>query len=146
MLQVLLCHLFLLIHEVIVQFFDNFNISPSFPLIFSHENSLHLIVSSVRSCCCCYSVASDTFETLWTPSSPPGSSVHGISQATILERTAISFFRESSPPRDRTCISCISRQILYPRTPWEVPGMLLRTGIYCVKKSRIQSIPVRLLL
>ena len=35
-LQVLLCHLFLLIREVIVQFFDNFNISPFFPLIFSH--------------------------------------------------------------------------------------------------------------
>ena len=145
MLQVLLCHLFLLIHEVIFQFFDNFNISPSFPLIFSHENSLHLIVSSVRSCCC-YSVASDTVETLWTLSSPPGTSVHGISQATILERAAISFFRESSPPRDRTCISCISRQILYPRTPWEVPGMLLHTGIYYVKKSRIQSVSVRLLL
>ena len=35
-LQVLLCHLFLLIHEVIVQFFGNFNISPFFPLTFSH--------------------------------------------------------------------------------------------------------------
>ena len=78
-LQVLLCHLFLLIHEVIVQFFDNFNISP-----FSHESSLYLIVSWVCSCCFCCSVVSDTFEILWTLSSPPSSSVCGISQATML--------------------------------------------------------------
>ena len=45
--------------------------------------------------------------------SPPGSSVHRISQASLLEWFAISFFRASSPPRDWTCISCIDRQILY---------------------------------
>ena len=32
--------------------------------------------------------------------SPPGSSVHGIFQARILEWVAISFSRGSSPPRD----------------------------------------------
>ena len=32
--------------------------------------------------------------------SPPGSSVHGILQAKILEWVAISFSRASSPPRD----------------------------------------------
>ena len=46
--------------------------------------------------------------------SPPGSSVHGIVQATILEWVAISFSRGSSWPRDRTCVFCIDRQILYP--------------------------------
>ena len=45
--------------------------------------------------------------------SPQGSSVHGISQARILEWVAISFCRGSSWPRDRTGISCIARQILY---------------------------------
>ena len=40
--------------------------------------------------------------------SPPGSSVHGISQARILEWVAISSSRESSPPRDQTQISCTS--------------------------------------
>ena len=45
--------------------------------------------------------------------SPPGSSVHGISQATMLEWGAISFSRGSSPPRDRTLVSCIYRWILY---------------------------------
>ena len=55
--------------------------------------------------------------------SPPGSSVHGISQARILELAAISYSRGSSQPRGRTCNSCISyisRQILYHSTmPWE---------------------------
>ena len=38
--------------------------------------------------------------------SPPDSSVHGISQARILERVAIPFSRRSSQPRDGTCVSC----------------------------------------
>ena len=37
--------------------------------------------------------------------SPPGSSVHGILQARILEWVAISFSRGSSRPRDRTQVS-----------------------------------------
>ena len=40
--------------------------------------------------------------------SPPGSSVHGISQARILEWVAISFSRGSSRPRDWTCVSYIA--------------------------------------
>ena len=38
----------------------------------------------------------------------PGSSVHGILQARILEWVAISFSRRSSQPRDWTCVSCIA--------------------------------------
>ena len=48
--------------------------------------------------------------------SQPGSSVHGIFQARILECVAISFSRGSSRPRDWTrvpYISCIGRQVLY---------------------------------
>ena len=45
--------------------------------------------------------------------SPPGSSVHGILQATVLEWVAISFSWGSSRPRDWTCVSCIGRWILY---------------------------------
>ena len=45
--------------------------------------------------------------------SPPGSSVHRILQARILEWVAMSSFRRSSQPRDRTCVSCIDRQVLY---------------------------------
>ena len=44
--------------------------------------------------------------------SPPGSSVHGILQAGILEWVAVSYSRGSSRPRDRTCVSCVGRQIL----------------------------------
>ena len=46
----------------------------------------------------------------------PGSSVHRILQARILEGVAMSFSRRSFPPRDRTgvsCSSCIGRRVLY---------------------------------
>ena len=39
----------------------------------------------------------------------PGSSVHGISQAGLLEWVAISSTRESSQPRDWTPVSCIGQ-------------------------------------
>ena len=39
--------------------------------------------------------------------SPPGSSIHGIFQARVLEWVAIFFSRRSSRPRDRTRVSCI---------------------------------------
>ena len=38
----------------------------------------------------------------------PGSSVHGIFQARVLDWVAISFSRGSSQPRDRTRVSCIA--------------------------------------
>ena len=40
--------------------------------------------------------------------SPPGSSVHGIIQARVLEWVAIAFSRGSSQPRDWTRVSCIA--------------------------------------
>ena len=39
--------------------------------------------------------------------SPPGSSVHGISQARILEWVAISSSRRPSGPRDQICTFCL---------------------------------------
>ena len=56
--------------------------------------------------------------TLWDPMdySPPGSSVHGILQARIMEWAAISISRGSSQPRDRTRfsgISCNGRWIFF---------------------------------
>ena len=49
--------------------------------------------------------------TLWNAMdcSPPGSSVHGISQARILEWVAFSFSRVSSWPMDQTHVSCTGR-------------------------------------
>ena len=46
----------------------------------------------------------------------PGSSVHGILQAKILEWVAVPSSRGPSRPRDRTCVSwvfCIGRWVLY---------------------------------
>ena len=62
-------------------------------------------------CCCC--LVAKLCPTLWDPMdcSPPGSSVHGISQARILECIAISFSRGSSQPSDQTHVSCIGMQI-----------------------------------
>ena len=54
--------------------------------------------------------------------------VHGIFQARILERVAISYSRGSSRLRDRTrvsCVSCISRRILYH---WAHLGSLTSWG------------------
>ena len=45
--------------------------------------------------------------------SPPGSSVHGIFQARLLEGVAIPFSRGPFQPRDWTQVSCSVRQILY---------------------------------
>ena len=57
--------------------------------------------------------------------SPPGSSVHGISQARILEWVAVSSSRGPSPPRDRTwvsCVSCITDRFFTTEPPGESPG------------------------
>ena len=54
--------------------------------------------------------------------SPPGSSVHEILQARVLEWVAISSSRGSSQPRDGTqvsCDSCIGRWILYHCATWK---------------------------
>ena len=67
--------------------------------------------------------------------SPPGSAVHGISQARIPEWVAISYSRGPSPPRDRTqvfCISCIDRWILYYRATWKAPRFIV---VFPVTKS-----------
>ena len=42
----------------------------------------------------------------------PGSSVHGIFQAIVLEGIAIPFSRGSSQPRDQTLVSCIAGRFL----------------------------------
>ena len=69
-------------------------------------------------CSCCFSqlVVSDSFETPWTVAWQ-APSVHGISQARILEWVSISFSRGSSWPRDKTCVSCIGRWIFSTKPP-----------------------------
>ena len=99
----------------------------------------------VRVCLCVScSVMSDSCDP--RNCSPPVSSVHGILQARILEWVSISFSRGSSPPRNRTPVSCIVGGSLplsqqgdqgygitntlvdsdvggtYQSTAWEMPG------------------------
>ena len=69
--------------------------------------------------CVCYVCAKllQLYPTLCDPMdcSPPGSSVHGILQARILEWVAMPSSRGSSQPRDQThisYISCIGGQFL----------------------------------
>ena len=47
----------------------------------------------------------------------PGSSVHRISQTGMLELVAISFFRGSSRPRDRTYVSCLAGRFVTTESP-----------------------------
>ena len=62
------------------------------------------------SCVCVCVLVAQLCPTLCDPMdcNPPGSSVHEIFQARILEWVAISFSRGSSQPRDRTRVSCIA--------------------------------------
>ena len=56
--------------------------------------------------------------------SPPGSSVHGISQASILRWVAISFSKGSSQPRNRTWVAMQvlhCRRVLYLLSHWGSP-------------------------
>ena len=53
----------------------------------------------------------------------PGSSLHGILQARVLEWVAISFFRGSSQPRDGTWVSCIPGRRFNLWATREVPDL-----------------------
>ena len=94
---------------------------------FSHPNDLEFCKPS----CCfifvpCYETLSKLFNmstfwkvNVWVAQSCPTlcnpwtvASVHGISQARILEWVAFPFFRGSSWPRDGTWVSCIARGFL----------------------------------
>ena len=77
-------------------------------------------------CCCC--LVTKSCPALWdsVDCSPPGSSVHGISQVRILECIAISFSKGSSWPGDQTRLSCTGRRILYHWATREAPWSLTK--------------------
>ena len=88
------------------------------------------LFSSFLEVCC---LVTKSCPTLCDPMdcSLPGSSVHGILQARILEWVAIPFSRRSSWPRDQTHVSCIGRWILNhlsclgsPLSAWSDPAVL----------------------
>ena len=65
--------------------------------------------------------------------SPPGSSVHGISQAGILEWVTISFSRGSSQPWDQTHVSWNGRWILLPHTHTHTHTCVKVKSLSCVQ-------------
>ena len=75
--------------------------------------------------------------------SPPGSSVHGILQARILEWVAIPFFRGSSQPRGRTRVSHIVDRFFTVRATWEAPKVpypsLTKWVASCPKLGQVYS-------
>ena len=74
--------------------------------------------------------------------SPPGSSVHGVFQARILEWVAIPLSRVSSWPRDQTRISCICRWILYCWATWETSGIHHSSYLFCVFYTPLKHLNV----
>ena len=80
-----------------------------------------------------HSVMSNSYDPM--DYSPPGSSIHRILQARILEWVANPFSRGSSQPRDRTHVSCM--QILYYLN--HQGSLILLQGIYPRKKKTLIS-------
>ena len=68
----------------------------------------------------------------WDPTdySPPGSSVHGIHQARVLEWAVMSFSREAFPSRDRTQVSCFAGRLF---TVWGTREAQQRQMWVCAK-------------
>ena len=94
------------------------------PYTSRYSNSCLLSAGFSVCVCVCVCVHAQLCPTLCdhTDCSLPGSSVHRIFQARILEWPAISSPRQSSWPRDGTWVSCIScdcRHILYHCATWE---------------------------
>ena len=95
----------------------------------STTSSLHWIF--ILDIHCFKSLVTESCLTLCSPAdcSPPGSSIHGILQARILECVAISFSWVSSWPRDWTLVSCIAGRFF---TVWATRVKQNRMSIlYC---------------
>ena len=71
----------------------------------------------------------------------PGSSVHGTSQARILEWVAIPSSRGSSRPRDRTRVSlpALAGKFFTTSTPWEARPSVYYTSINSIYMTQLAS-------
>ena len=80
-------------------------------------------------------VVTQSCPTLWDPMDcrPPGSSVHGILQARILEWLAISFSRGSSRPRDQTWVFHITGRCFTSEPPGKLNIHIQRNTIQPLK-------------
>ena len=77
--------------------------------------STRLLPQAVCVCACVHALSSSVTPTLCDPMDHglPGTSVHGVSHARILECVAFSYSKGSSRPRYWPHVSCISRRILH---------------------------------
>ena len=69
--------------------------------------------------------------------SPPGSSVHGILQARILEWVSISFSRGSSQPRNRAWVFCIAGRFF---TNWAIREAVIQGKQTKEKKNHLWNL------
>ena len=87
-------------------------------------------------------------DSLW-PHGPPGSSVHGILQARILEWIAIPFCRGSSQPRDRTwvshtadkCLTIWATRANWRLARWKAIKLSAQAGILPDPKATLTVLP-----
>ena len=79
------------------------------------KDKYHMISLMWTLKCVSRSVLSDSLDPM--DCSLPGSSVHGLLQARILEWVAIPFPRGSSQPRERTPVSCTAGDSLLSEAP-----------------------------
>ena len=112
-------------------------------LVFSFSGDSH-VLGALAVLCMLYAKPPQSCLTLCNPMdhSRPGSSVHGILQARILEWVAMPSSRGSSRPRDRTCISCISclsRQVLYHQCHLGSPSLFYPTPQTFVENQLIEE-------
>ena len=113
---------------------------PPFPSLINKLNRIFVMYLSYRCLtvlCCAQSL--QLCLTLHIPVGciPPGSSVPGILQARILAWVTMSSSKRSSPPRDRTHVSCITDSL--PLSHWVKPHESLS---FPWKKSSRNSMPV----
>ena len=77
--------------------------------------------------------------------SPPGSSIHGILQARILEWVAISFSRGSSRPRDQTWVSHILGRRFTILVTREVPLIIKEMQIKTIVRYHLTPVQMTII-
>ena len=105
-------------------------------LYFLLQHLLYISPEMGSKCVCMCSVMSDCDP---VGCSPPGSSVHGISQAKILEQLAISF-SGTVPTQKSNPRLLISRQILYHCAIWKAQAGRVRNTMFPRESSQYRSL------
>ena len=101
----------------------------------------------IRKMCTC----AQSCPTLWDPvdCSPLGSSTHGIFQALILERVAISSSRGSSQPRYWTCVSWTAGEFFVAEPSGKLQTLDMRLGVekpFCNHEIKNMKMKIYLLM